>query len=232
MMILALDAALSGCSVAVRDDARLLAHDFAVGRRDRAADVLMPMVRDVMAAAGVEYSALDAVAVTQGPGSYTGVRVGLAAARGLALAAGCAALGVTTLEVVARAARDALGADAGAPPILVCLQTQRADIYLQLFDAELAPVSEAAAGPIEVVRTLAPHGKLILAGDAAEQAGRLLDGDEARRIRIAPGVGQPDATVVAAIAAERLATASPPSDTPQPLYLRPPSVTVTAANRR
>ena len=192
----------------------------------------MLMVRTVMAEAGMEFNALGAVAVTVGPGSYTGVRVGLAAARGLALAAGCAVLGVTTLEAVARAAHDASDTDAGAQPMLVCLETQRSDIYLQLFDPDLAPIGEPAAGPLDAVRALAPHGPLVLAGDAAERAHSLLDGGDAWTIRIAPGHGQPDAAVVAQIAAERLATAGRHRDTPRPLYLRPPSVTVTAANLR
>ncbi len=233
MRLIAIDAALRACSVAVRDDGGLRAHDFVLRRRGHG-DILAPMIRDVVAESGMGFRQLDAVVVTIGPGSYTGVRIGLAAARGLALAADCAIIGVTTLETVARAAADADGDMQAGMPIGVCLETQRREIYVQHFDPRLTPTCEPAAMLPEAARALFSSAPLLLAGDAAERVREALFAADPDVVSIAPGHGQPDAEIVARIAAERFATVDPAGqrDTPRPLYLRPPSVTVTAANKR
>src|SRR5450432_1394851 len=103
MTILALDTSGAACSVALRDGAgRLLAHRFEALARGHA-ERLMPMLREVMAEADVDFAALALIAVTTGPGSFTGIRVGLAAARGLALASGLPILGITAFEALAGA---------------------------------------------------------------------------------------------------------------------------------
>ena len=124
------------------------------------AEALMPMIVAVLADAGIGFPALGAVAVTIGPGSYTGIRVGLAAAKGIALARGIPLIGVTTLEAVARAARD----QRPGAPVLVVLETKRADLYVQGFAADLAPLAPPLAIAPDAVRV--PHGALI-AGDGA-----------------------------------------------------------------
>ena len=102
MKLLALDAATTACSVACwSKDAVTAQREEIAGRRQ--AEILMPMVKSTMQEAGFDYPMLDAIAVTNGPGSFTGVRIGLATARGLALAAGLPLTGGTTLQALTAA---------------------------------------------------------------------------------------------------------------------------------
>ena len=102
MTLLAVDCATNACSAALWLDDGAGPHRYRAMRRGHA-ETLMPMVRAVMDEAGLAFSDLDAIAVTTGPGAFTGIRIGLAAARGFALAANLPLIGVTTLEAVAGA---------------------------------------------------------------------------------------------------------------------------------
>ena len=93
------------------------------------AEALMPLIAEVMSAAGVEFSELDRIAVTVGPGSFTGLRVGVAAARGIALAAGTPAIGLTTLSVLAA---PFFHADE-SKPLLAVIDARHSQVYMQLF---------------------------------------------------------------------------------------------------
>src|SRR6266853_3397229 len=122
MKVLAFDSSAAACSAAVRDgDGGLLAHRFESLARGHA-ERLMPMLRAVMAEAGLAFAALDLIAVTTGPGSFTGIRVGLAAARGLALASGLPILGVTAFEALAQAVSPVERAGLG---LLVAIDSRR-----------------------------------------------------------------------------------------------------------
>src|SRR5260370_4420910 len=102
MLILAIDTALDACAAGVLDtDAgKLIAQESLPMKRGHA-EALMPLIARVMEQSGLPFSALDRIAVTTGPGSFTGLRVGLSAARGIALAAGKPVVGVTTLTAYA-----------------------------------------------------------------------------------------------------------------------------------
>jgi tRNA threonylcarbamoyladenosine biosynthesis protein TsaB len=100
VIVLGIDTALDACSVALRRGDETLAEISETMTRGQA-ERLAPMARDVMAQAGVAYANIDRVAVTTGPGSFTGVRVGLSFARALALALNKACVGVSTLEALA-----------------------------------------------------------------------------------------------------------------------------------
>jgi tRNA threonylcarbamoyladenosine biosynthesis protein TsaB len=179
------------------------------------AEALMPMAAAVMAEAGARFAALGAVGVTVGPGAFTGVRIGLAAARGLALAAGVPAIGVTTFEALAAAVP---AAERAGRSLLVAVDTKRADVYLQLFDAALRPISEPAAlSPAEVTKRL-PAGPLLTVGDGVSLLAERLAGHD---VRASTAPAYPDAAWVATLAAARL-EAGRPIDPPAPLYLRPP----------
>lgn len=214
MKILALDSATSACSVALWQDGSLRAHRFAAMERGQS-EVLVPMVAEVMAEAGAAFAALDLLAVTVGPGAFTGIRIGLSTARALALAAGKPLAGIATAEAVAAAVPEA---ERAGRTVLVVLDSRREELWVQAFDAQLRPVGEIQAlTPLQVADL--PLGPVVLAGDAGDMVAPLMPG-----ATLATSAGAPDAAVVAALAARRWAegTALPA----EPLYLRPADVTM------
>lgn len=213
--ILALDTATSACSVAFWADGEVVARRFAQMPRGQS-EALLPMVSEVLDEAAVDWAGLDLLAVTVGPGAFTGLRIGLAAARGMALAAGLPCIGVTTLEAVAAGAVDDKG------PLLVVLDAKRADVYAQAFDADHRPLGEPRAlMPEALPGLIAQIGERpTVIGDAADLALDALAaaGLEARR---GTASGIPDAAIVAVMAAEHWSSETP-SPPPEPLYIRPP----------
>src|SRR4029079_9863035 len=130
MRVLAIDTALEACSVAVLDTehADLRAHESLPMQRGHA-EALMPLIARVLDRVQLDFSAIDRVAVTTGPGSFTGLRVGIAAARGIALASGKPAIGLTTFAAFAApfiAADDTL-------PVVVAVDARHDHVYLQVF---------------------------------------------------------------------------------------------------
>lgn len=228
--VLALDTAAGACSAALFIDGVVYRREWSAMARGHA-EILMPMVESVMA--DHDYADLDAIAVTIGPGAYTGLRIGLAAARGLALAAQLPVIGVSSFKAVARGAREA-----GAPraPLLVVLETKRADLYVQTLDAAMEPSSAPACLTPEAVAAAFPAlwtapEPVVLAGDAVPRLLAVLPASH--RVTIAAGDGLADAAVVAAEAAENL-SANPQlgkAPLPRPMYLRPPDVSLPAADR-
>jgi tRNA threonylcarbamoyl adenosine modification protein YeaZ len=140
MRVLALDTALNACSAAVLDTQRrdLVAGETRPMTRGHA-EALMPLVARVMDAARLEFAEIDRIAVTVGPGSFTGVRVGIAAARGIALAAGKPAIGLTTL-----AAFTAPHIAAGfTGTVVAVIDARHGQVYMQVF----GPGGRALAPP-------------------------------------------------------------------------------------
>jgi len=231
--LLAIDTATDACSVALRAEGAVAAHRSAPMARGHA-EALMPMVVEALDAAGLGFADLEGVAVTVGPGAFTGLRIGLAAARGIGLAAGIPVLGATTLEVIARAVPAAeRNAEHGGASVVVAIESKRADLYLQGFDAGLAPLGAPAAVMPEALAGRLPEGPLVLAGDGAARAAAALDAPG--RITLSASGPHPDARVLAALAAARLAAGgaaiadAPP---PEPLYLRPPDAKLPAGGGR
>lgn len=211
LKVLGLDTACGACSAAVWNEDAITAGRFEHRARGHA-EALMPMVQAVMHDASLAYDALDAIAVTRGPGTFTGLRIGLAAARGLALAANLPLFGLTTLEVIAAGAR----AELPGYPILTAIDARRDQVYAQLFQADGTPVGDPAAMSLAAAADMAGGKDLVCAGDMAEQLAALRNGS----CQVAPGTGQPDAAVLAPCAAQR---PLPGPGTPvSPLYLRAP----------
>lgn len=214
MKVLALDSATSACSAAVWKDGAICARRHAVMARGQS-EALIPMVAEVMAEAGTDFAALDLLAVTVGPGAFTGIRIGLAAARALALATGLPLAGISTMEAVAAAIPVA---ERAGRTVVVVMDSKREDPWVQAFSAGLEPLDEPRALPVAEAARLA-DGAVLLAGDAAALLAPLIPG-----AALASAPGLPDAATVAALAAERwpAGTALPP----EPLYLRPADVTM------
>jgi tRNA threonylcarbamoyl adenosine modification protein YeaZ len=214
MRVLALDTALGACAVAVFDTEQrdLVAGEMRPMTRGHA-EALMPMVARVMDAARLEFSDIDRIAVTIGPGSFTGVRVGIAAARGIALAASKAAIGLTTLAAFT-APHVAAGFGGTVVPVIDARHEQ---VYMQVF----GPGGRAAIAP-----RLAPVREAVEA--ARSRAPALITGSAAHLVAAQWPEGDPPPTVVAASAPEigwvaRLgAAAQEDRALPKPLYLRPP----------
>ena len=216
--LLALDTTGRSCSAAVWHGGRVAGQRLELMDRGQS-ERLVPLVEAVLAEAALAFRDLDAIAVTLGPGGFTGVRIGLAAAQGFALAWDLPLLGVSSFEAVAcgipasaRAGRN----------LAVLLESKRNDFFLQLFDDGLGVLSAPAAlTPAELPAAL-PAGPLLVAGDAATRARCLLSarGD----LSFLPGENAIDAAAVACLASGRPL----PRDgdaRPAPLYLRAPDVT-------
>ncbi len=218
--LLALDAAGSACSAALWAGERVVARRFEAMSRGQS-ERLLPMIQEVMEEAGCGFADLDAVAVTLGPGGFTGVRIGLATARGLALAQGLPLLGVTSFEAVAAAVP---AAERAGRTLAVALDAKRADLYLQAFAVDGKPEGSALALSPEALDAALPPGPLLLAGDAAGTAAKALR-DAGREAALASSPGLADAAWVAALAAARPLPESA-APIPRPLYLRPPDVTL------
>jgi tRNA threonylcarbamoyladenosine biosynthesis protein TsaB len=221
--LLAIDTAGSVCSVALGRGGIVLAMERQALRHGHA-EALLPMVDRVVAAAGLKPKVLDIIAAAVGPGGFTGIRVGLGAARGIALALQARAIGVTSFAAVAAP----LANDRKQPgALLVALDSRRDDFYVQLYDRRaVMPLAAPQAVPPEAladyVAAIVGAGPLLVAGDMAEAAATALG----RRpgIEIAAG-SAPDATGVLAAAWRQ--TKSDPAGSPlRPLYLRPPDVSL------
>jgi tRNA threonylcarbamoyladenosine biosynthesis protein TsaB len=220
--VLAIDTAGSACSVAVGFGERILAHKQIESFYGQA-EALLPLVDGMMREAGLEPSTLEVVTVTVGPGSFTGIRVGLAAARGIALATDARLIGVTSF--VATAAGTAQSNLSETRFLLVALESRREDLYIQFFDPAGEPVADpAVVMPFALGNTIdAAVGMvpLLVVGDAAGRAGVTLGQRRDARILEKPVVGAVG-TLRAGLRQIRLGKTDDPL---RPLYLRAPDVT-------
>ena len=200
MIVLAIDTAGTGCSAALYDSNRDIVlgaagEDIGRGHAER----LMAFVDGALEAAGLDLPAIDRIAVTIGPGSFTGIRVGVAAARGLALALGIPAVGVSTLS--------ALAADKDGS-LLVAIDAKRDELYWQTFAADGSEATPPAIATLEDARAIAQahDGRIVGSASALLREGAAVEAD---------GV---DIATVARLGA-RL---DPQNHLPKPLYLRGP----------
>jgi tRNA threonylcarbamoyladenosine biosynthesis protein TsaB len=205
MIVLSLDTSLGACSAAVTRDGETLAalsEPMPRGHQER----LATLVQETMLAAGLGFAALDRVGVTVGPGSFTGLRVGLAFAKGLGLALSKPCIGVGTLEALAASVP-------GAGLTGAVIDAKRGQVYLQMFDGSASlmapdslPLEIAAARLAELWR----GGPLRLVGPGAG-----LLAEAAPQIAVIDRAA-PDPAAIARLAALR------PIAPARPLYLRAP----------
>ena len=211
-MILAIDCSANLCAACVYDvdagaELGRCVEDIGKGHAER----LMDVFAAALDAAGITFHELSAIAVSTGPGSFTGVRVGVAAARGLALALKAPASGVTTLDALAEETR---GLHPGRP-VMVAIEAGRGDLYCALYD-ELgkfshAPAVMSSADALALARQAAP----VLAGSAA--AGLVVSAAPLA-LETGPLAATADIAVYARLAAARGAH----GEAPRPVYLREP----------
>jgi tRNA threonylcarbamoyladenosine biosynthesis protein TsaB len=233
VILLAIDSAGESCSAALWDQARpvpegLLAWRVVEPARGRS-ELLIELVETVLADAGVGYHVLGALAVNHGPGSFTGLRSAVAAARGLALAADLGVIAVSSLEALAGGLRPDLSGDFVADEILAAVDARRGEVYAQRFGPDLRPLP----GPLGAPRAMPPQE--VAAWVTAKLAGarslrlvgsgaHLIQAQLPTGIRATTETVQADARLIALCAARRLAAGERPvaGFAVRPLYLRAP----------
>ena len=162
MKVLGIETSTPVCSVALLDDGVVVAqYTLALGVHH--SEKLFPMIQQVLADGGVTAQNLDGVAVASGPGSFTGLRIGMASAKGL-----CASAGLP-LAVVSTLAGLALGCGCEGLPVCPMLDARRGEVYAGVYELDGGiprAVMDDCAGPIDAVLADLPH-PVVLAGDGA-----------------------------------------------------------------
>lgn len=224
--IIAFDTAMSGCSVAYCDLEKNIFHGKTMKMARGQAEKLVPMIEAVMQESGADYSALDMIATTVGPGAFTGLRIGLSTARALGVALDVRVAGFTTLELLAyrfaeeKKQGESDGAAGDVDAVLVVLETKRQDFYVQIFSAEGGEITMPSAldfGDIAEIleRKDLKRNNIAVIGDAA---GRFLESAPrglAQRLIHSNDFLLPDPADMA-----RLLMAGHKPCAPDPVYLR------------
>ncbi|TIM96053.1 MAG: tRNA (adenosine(37)-N6)-threonylcarbamoyltransferase complex dimerization subunit type 1 TsaB [Mesorhizobium sp.] len=208
MKLLAIDCAANLCAACVYDATakQELGHqvlDLGKGH----AEQLMAVIAEALEASATDYAGLGAIAVSVGPGSFTGLRVGVSTARGLALALKIPAIGVTTLEALAAEAAAAFPGRA----VLAALHAGREEIHAAFYDERLVLTYGPAAATLADVVTMAKETSPVLAGTAAA----LISASAGREFDVGPRTATADIVTYA-----RLAAAKGAGERPKPLYMR------------
>ena len=164
MLILAIDTALDACAAAVLDTeaGKLIAQESQAMKRGHA-EALMPLIGRVVAASGIAFTSLGRIAVTTGPGSFTGLRVGLSAARGIALAANIPVVGVTTLAAYAAP----IVSQNGEHPVVSAIDARHDHVYLQVVSGNGGALVRPHVAPIAEALDTWRFGAPYLVGNAA-----------------------------------------------------------------
>jgi tRNA threonylcarbamoyladenosine biosynthesis protein TsaB len=214
MLILAIDTALDACAAGVLDTdvARLIAQESQTMKRGHA-EALMPLIGRVIRQAGIAFAALDRIAVTTGPGSFTGLRVGLSAARGIALAAGKPVVGLSTLTAYAA---PVVGQNA-AQPVISAIDARHDQVYFQVVSGDGGSLMRPRVAPIEEALGAAQFGAVHLVGNAARILADRWPTDALPPFKVDPQPA-PDIAWLAWLGA----AVSPDTAPARPYYLRAP----------
>ena len=215
MITLAFDTALGSCSVALGDGQTLLAARYEE-REAGQAERLIPLMEETLAEAGLAARQIARIGVTIGPGSFTGTRIGLAAARAMGVSLGIPVIGLTTLEALS----DTAPADRD---VMVAFDARRGQLYVQMFSLQMNGAREALSEPatldVEQAATLlhAHDRPITLLGSGAEAL--------APHGPAGACILMPARFPIAAAFLARIARAAPGPGMPRPLYLRPADTT-------
>ncbi len=209
MLILAFDTTVASCSVALWRDGKSLRTEYRPMKNGQA-EALIPLIEGIMNACDTSYSDLDRIAVTLGPGSFTGVRVGIATARAIGLAAEKPLVGIATTEVYAAAAPEE------NKNILTAIDTKRGDLYVQIFDTSLKSLSNIEVTTIGELPKLIGPDPVTVVGDAALAVTDVLG--ESATLSDAPPF--PDVALLAKLSSTR----TPEPRDIAPIYARAPEI--------
>jgi tRNA threonylcarbamoyl adenosine modification protein YeaZ len=214
MRVLAIDTALAACSAAVFDteQGRMVASESQPMVRGHA-EALMPMIERVVTRAVMTLTEIDRVAVTTGPGSFTGLRVGIAAARGIALAAGKPAVGISTLSAYAA---PHLHAD-DKYPVVAAIDARHGHVWLQVFSPGGRTFSAPRLAALSEAVQAASEAPAFIVGSAAQAVADALLSAHPKPVGIDDRAA-PDIAWIARMGAVVPENHSPPS----PQYLRAP----------
>lgn len=224
MNVLAIDTCLGALSVAVgrEYDGRYCVAEAYEERTSGHAERLAPLIEAEMARAGLAFRDLGRVAVTLGPGSFTGVRTGIAAARALRLTAGVDVVGLSSLAVMAHRIFEIAEPRFASRPLLIAVDARRGRLYVQLFaSGALTPMSAPEEMTAAAAAALAQQHRARVAGSGAP-----LVAEANPTVEIACTAFEPHAGDLAS-----LASSLTPLDSVDPIYIRPPDAKPQADKR-
>ena len=176
-MILCLETATPVCSVALNDGCCTIALRETEGQNTHS-EKITNFIREVMETANINYRQLDAVAVSQGPGSYTGLRIGVSTAKGICYAADLPLMAIDTLEAMAYGMKEKLGSQIAENDLLIpMIDARRMEVYAAVFDANLNKIEDTAALVIDenAFADLRKDHHLWLFGNGAPKLSRLFE---------------------------------------------------------
>ena len=208
-MILCLETATPICSVALNDGCKTMALRECKGQNAHSEKITL-FIKEVMEEVGIGYDQLDAVAVSKGPGSYTGLRIGVSTAKGVCYAAGLPLMAVDTLHAMACGMRDRLGAKLQPGDMLVpMIDARRMEVYCSIFDHNLnrmqdtqAVIFDSESSPLSpLFAQLSPDQHLWMFGDGAPKLKELFQ--ETPQIQIVDDF-EPSAAYMASLSDQAL----------------------------
>jgi tRNA threonylcarbamoyladenosine biosynthesis protein TsaB len=222
---------MAGCSVCVLDtETDAVITDTRLMMRGQS-ELLVPMIDDAIKLAGVTFQDLALIVTTVGPGAFTGLRIGLSAARSFGLALDIPVVGVTTTEILAEQFFNNNSDKRG--DLLILLETKRTDLYFQPYDSTGKPRAGAGVASIETLLVEFADQTLTLCGDGVERLRSTLESDNIvwpAGWGIANGYDMPDPLVMAKLGfAQHAAGTAKPAD---PVYLRGADVSISNRPQR
>ena len=217
MLLLAIDTAHHTCSIALAEDQHILTCETDHTPAQQA-ETLFSLVDAAFRSTDHHYKDLHAIAVSIGPGSFTGIRIGVAAARGMALATGLPLIGITTLEATAWQAHS--NSQQETFPIVSVMDARRNQLYIQSFDSDIKQLSQPELIDITLPLHL-PRTTFIISGSGTPLLTPVLQHAKIDFLPFTPAT-LPDAATVAAIASQRYPSCDNANKNVQPLYIRKP----------
>ena len=202
-----MDTAMSGISVGVLTAEGRKATRIVKTQRGQAA-MLVPLIQEALAEAKTDFKSLDLIVSTIGPGSFTGLRIGLSTARSLGMALGIPVAGVNTLDLIATHYDT-------AKPCLILLETKRQDFYARYYDTDGSPLTDAFASDAETILTRAPVKEFVVGGDCLTRFKQCVSVDFERLEEVT----QPDPIILAQAGLAQFEKDGE-QVMPKPLYLR------------